>query len=92
MNCEQTYFFFYTFGVDSLQNFIIQNEKKVIETILFGTEKLTILDGKITLLNVKFSLNACKNLSKNELENLTDTAIFFILFSYFEISLNFVIL
>ena len=85
-------FFFYTFGVDSLQNFIIQNEKKVIETILFGTEKLTILDGKITLLNVKFSLNACKNLSKNELENLTDTAIFFILFSYFEISLNFVIL
>lgn len=84
--------FFYTFGVDSLQNFIIQNEKKVIETILFGTEKLTILDGKITLLNVKFSLNACKNLSKNELENLTDTAIFFILFSYFEISLNFVIL
>ena len=83
---------FYTFGFDSLQNFIIQNEKKVIEKILFGTEKLTILDGKITLLNVAFSLNACENLCKNELENLTDTAIFFILFSYLEISLNFVIL
>ena len=29
---------------------------------------------KITLVNIKFSLNACKNLSKNELDNLSDTA------------------
>ena len=26
------------------------------------------------LVNVKFSLNACKNLTKNELDNLSDTA------------------
>ena len=29
---------------------------------------------KIKLVNIKFSLNACKNLSKNELDNLSDTA------------------
>ena len=32
-------FFFDSFGVDGLKNFIIQDDKKVIEKILFGTEK-----------------------------------------------------
>ena len=30
-------------------------------------------DGKITLVNIKFNLNACKNLSKKELDALSDT-------------------
>ena len=47
---------------------------------MFGTEKLTRTDGKITLVNVKFSLNACKNLNKNELANLSDTARDFFIF------------
>ena len=42
--------------------------------MLFGTEQLTRTDNKKTLVNVKFSLNACKNLTKNELYNLSDTA------------------
>ena len=66
--------FFYSFGVDSLKSFMIQNDKKVIEKILFGTEQLTRTDNKITHANVKFSLNACKNLIENELDNLSDTA------------------
>ena len=45
----------------------------MIEKILFGTEQLTRTDNKIILVNVKFSLNACKNLTKNELDNLSDT-------------------
>ena len=32
-------FFFDSFGLDGLQHFIIQDDKKVIEKILFGTEK-----------------------------------------------------
>ena len=52
----------------------MQDDKKVIEKIIFGTEELTITDNKITLENVKFYLNACKNLSKNELDNLSDTS------------------
>ena len=35
---------------------------------------MTRVYNKITLVNIKFSVNACKNLSKNELNNLSDTA------------------
>ena len=34
-------FFFYSFGLDCLKAFIIQDDKKVIEKILFGTEQMT---------------------------------------------------
>ena len=44
------------------------------EKKFLGTEQLTGTDNKITLVNIKFYLNACKNLSKNELNNLSDTA------------------
>ena len=54
--------------------------KRLLKKILFGTERLTITDGKITLVNVKFSLNACKNLSKSERANLSDTARDFLYF------------
>ena len=67
-------FFFHSFGVDGLKSFIIQDDKKVIKKILFGTEQLTRTDNKIILVNIKFNLNACKNLSKKELDNLSDTA------------------
>ena len=46
----------------------------MIEKILFGIEELTRTDNKTTLVNINFNLNACKNLSKNELANLNDTA------------------
>ena len=60
-------FFFDSFGLDGLRHFITQDDKKVIEKILFATEKMTKTDNKITLVNVKFNLNACKNLSKKVL-------------------------
>ena len=56
-----------------MKNVIIQNDKKVIEKILFGTDQVTMTDGKITLVNIKFNLDACKNLSKKELDALSDT-------------------
>ena len=46
----------------------------MIEKVLLGTEQLTMTDKKITLVNIYIFLNACKNLSKNELENLSETA------------------
>ena len=82
-----------SFSEDGLKSFIIQDDKKEIEKILFGTEQLTKTDNKITLVNIKFSLNNCKNLTKNELDNLSDTARdFFYIVKSFGISLNFVIL
>ena len=35
---------------------------------------MTRADNKITLVNIKFNLNACKNLTKKELDVLSDTA------------------
>ena len=81
------------FASDALNSFIIQDDKKVIEKKFFRTEQLTRTGNKITLVNIKFNLNDCKNLSKKELNNLSDTARdFFILFNLSEASLNFVIL
>ena len=56
-------FFFYSLYVDGLKSFVIQDDKKVTEKILFGTGQLTRTDNKITLENIKFSLSACKNLT-----------------------------
>ena len=39
-------FFFDSFGFDGLKNFIIQDDKKVIENILFRTEQMTRTDNK----------------------------------------------
>ena len=66
--------FFDSFGVDGVKTFIIRDDKKVVQKILFGKEQSIRTDNKITLVNIKFNLNACKNLSKKELDNLSDTA------------------
>ena len=39
-------FFFDTFGLDGLKAFIIQDDKRVIEKILFGTEQMTRTNNK----------------------------------------------
>ena len=67
-------FFFDSFGLDGLKGFIIQDNKRVIEKVFFGTEQMTRTDNKITLVNIRFNLNACKSLSKKELDGLSDTA------------------
>ena len=74
LSLKLIFFFFYSFGVDGLKSFIIQDDKVVIEKLLLLTEQLTRTDNKITLVNRKFALNAIKNLTKNELDNLSDTA------------------
>ena len=41
---------------------------------------MTRADNKITLVNIKFNLNVCKNLAKKELDVLSDTATNFVHF------------
>ena len=71
---KNSIFFVDSFGLNGLRYFIIQDDKKVIEEILFGTEQMTRTNNKTTLVNIEFNLNACKNLSKKELDALSDTA------------------
>ena len=70
-------FFFDSFGVNGLKSFIIQDDKKFIEKILFGTNQMKKADDKVTLVNIRFNLNACKNLSKKELDALSHSATIF---------------
>ena len=66
-------FFFDSFGLDGLKHFIIQDDRNVIEKILFGTENIIRTDSKITLFNYRFNLNTYKNLSVEELDALSDS-------------------
>ena len=68
------FLFFYFFGLDGLKHFIVQDDRKIIEKLLFGTEKMTRTDNKITLCKIMFNLNACENLSVKEHGALSDTA------------------
>ena len=67
-------FFFDSFGLDGLKHFIIQGDKKIIDKILIGIEQMKRTDQKITLCKIKFNLGACKELSKEEIDSISDTA------------------
>ena len=71
-------FFFDSFGIEGLKNLIKQDNKKIIDKILNGIEKITRTDKKltlVTLVNITFSMDVYKNLNKNELNSLRDTAL-----------------
>ena len=65
--------FFDSFGLDGLKHFIIQDDKKIVAKILIGIEQMNKTDQKITLCKIKFNLGACKQLSKKEIDSLSDT-------------------
>ena len=71
-------FFFDSFGIEGLKNLIKQDNKKIIDKIPNGIEKMTRTDKKltlVTLVNITFSMDVYKNLNKNELNSLRDTAL-----------------
>ena len=71
MNC----FLFDSFGLEGLKHFIKQeDDKRTIDKILVGIDKMDKSDQKITLCKIKFNLGVCKKLSKNEISSLSDTA------------------
>ena len=39
-------FFFDSFGLDGLKHFIEQDDRKIVEKVLYGTEKITRTDKK----------------------------------------------
>ena len=53
---ERKYIFLFdSFGVNGSKNFIIQNNRKMINRILFGTEKIKKRDKYALTLGIKFS-------------------------------------
>ena len=67
-------FFFDSFGLDGLKHFIIQDDKAIFDKILLGIDQMDRTDQKITLCRIKFNLGACKDLTKEEIDSLSDTA------------------
>ena len=67
-------FFFDSYGLDGLKRFIVQDDKLIFEKILLGVEKMTRTYNKITLCKICFNLRACKMLSEEEIDSLSNTA------------------
>ena len=61
-------------GLDGLNHFILQDGQPVVEKSLLGVEKMTRTDNKISLCKVRFNLGACKSLSEEEIDSLSDAA------------------
>ena len=61
-------FFFDSFGIDGLKDFIIQDDKRIVNKILLGVEQMRRTDQKITLCKVKFNLADCRDLTKKEVD------------------------
>ena len=66
-------FFFDSYGIEGLKHFIIQDDRAIVDKILIGIEKMDRTDDKITLCKVKFNLSACKHLTENEINSLSET-------------------
>ena len=67
-------FLFDSFGLDGSKHFIIQDDKPIVDKILLGVEQMNKSDQKITLFKIKFNLGACNDLTKKEVDSLSDTA------------------
>ena len=66
---------FDSFVLKGLKPFIIQNERNIINKILFGINKFGKNDNIIKIISVKFSVLNFEKLNKNDLSNLSITAI-----------------
>ena len=55
--------------------FIIQDDKKIINKLLFGIEKCNRKDNTISLISLRFSTQNYNNLTKCEIESSSKTAI-----------------
>ena len=58
--------FYYSFGIDGMKHFIVQDNKKAVEKVLKGIELANWKDDKMTLIKLKFSMNRYYNLTANE--------------------------
>ena len=60
--------------VSCLKNFVIQDDKKLINKVFFGLEKLKLGDGKLALVKATFSRSKFERLMEKELGKLSKTA------------------
>ena len=57
-----------------IAKFVVNEAKNKVNKILLGIEQMDRTDKKITLCKIKFNLGACKELTKEEIDSLSETA------------------
>ena len=67
---------FDSLGLDGFKIFIVDNDKRIIDELLFNFKKCKInwTDHKITLCEMKFSVSTWENMPHTKKEQLTETA------------------
>ena len=58
-------FLFDSFGFSGLKKIIIQDDRKIIITLLYDLKKFNKADNKITLISIKFSMSEFDKVKKN---------------------------
>ena len=69
---KKIFFLFDSFGFEGFKEFIIDNDRNILNKILFGIEKLKKKDKKVTLITLKFSMTEYEKIRNGH--RLTPTA------------------
>ena len=75
INAKSDFLLLDTFRIEGLENFNIQDDRKVIQKVIKGIEKMDRKDNKLTLVRLKFPIKNFKELK--------DVSIFFHFVEYF---------
>ena len=67
-------FLFDSFGFFGFKQFIVDNDKNILDKMLFDLEKFNKKDTKINLVTLTFSIKSYKKIKEKSLDNLTNTA------------------
>ena len=62
INSKSDFLLLDTFRIEGLKNLIIQNDRKIIEKVIKGIEKMDRKDNRLTLVRLKFSIKNFKEL------------------------------
>ena len=63
---KEIIFFFESFGIEGFKQFIIQNNKKMINKIFYDLKKFNAKDQKITIVTLKFSMKKFEKIKKSQ--------------------------
>ena len=64
-------FLFDSFGFEGFKQFVMQDNTKLLNKILFGIERFKRKDSKVTLIMLKFSMGEYKKINGNRLSTTT---------------------
>ena len=65
-------FLFNSFGFQGFKEFILQDDQKILNKVLYGIEKVNEKDNKVTLITLKFSMQEYEKIkNKNRLSETT---------------------